>query len=129
VVQDGPLIYVIDDNPHVTRGLGKVLESAGFKPVLCHRGSEALQKIKSQIPAAAIVDIHLPDISGLALTTTLRNLLGDSVPIIILSGDTSIATINALPHVGATYFFAKPVRGEYLVERVKEWLAEAESAV
>jgi len=48
--------------------------------------------------------------------------LGPQTPLVILSGDTSIQTINSLPHVGATYFFPKPIQGIQLVERLKEWI-------
>jgi len=56
------------------------------------------------------------------LTRRLRDLLGPAAPLVILSGDTSLETLNSLPHVGATYFFPKPVRGAELVARLREWL-------
>jgi FixJ family two-component response regulator len=52
----------------------------------------------------------------------LRDLLGPDVPIIVLSGDTSMPMLNSLPHVGATYFFSKPVNAQQLVERLNEWV-------
>jgi DNA-binding response OmpR family regulator len=73
--------------------------------------------------AAAVVDIHLPDLSGLVVSQKLREILGPQTPIIVLSGDTSMTTLNSLPHVGATYFFSKPVNASYLLERMKQLLA------
>ena len=49
-----------------------------------------------------------------------REILGPDTPIIVLSGDTSMPTLNSLPHVGATYFFSKPVNAAHLLERLKE---------
>ena len=45
-------------------------------------------------------------------------------PIVILSGDASMEVLNSLPHVGATYFFRKPVSGAMLVEHFRERLAD-----
>ena len=69
-----------------------------------------------------MIDIHLPDISGLVLSTKLREKYGPDLPIIIVSGDTSMEMIRSLPHVGATYFFPKPINAEYLLERLREWI-------
>jgi DNA-binding response OmpR family regulator len=59
----------------------------------------------------------------LILTQRLRTLWGDTTPIIILSGDHSLAMLNSLPHVGATYFFAKPVNPPMLLDRLRELMA------
>jgi len=56
------------------------------------------------------------------VTQKLRDFLGPNTPIIILSGDTSMETLNSLPHVGATYFFSKPVNSAHLVARMQEWV-------
>ena len=64
----------------------------------------------------------MPDISGLVVSQKLREMLGPDVPIIVLSGDTSMQMLNSLPHVGATYFFSKPVNASQLVERMREWV-------
>ena len=69
-----------------------------------------------------MVDLHLPDLSGLVVTQKLREKLGAETPIIILSGDTSMEMLNALRHVGATYFFSKPVNSTQLIDRLKQAL-------
>src|SRR5690242_13966801 len=99
-------IAIVDDNQAVTRALATLLKNQGFAPVAFNDGLSALAYAKENTPRAAIVDIHLPDISGLVLTQRLREHWGGGVPIVILSGDHSLATLNSLPHVGATYFFA-----------------------
>jgi DNA-binding response OmpR family regulator len=115
-------VLIIDDNRLITRALAVLLGKAGFETVVFHTGSEAIAYADGNIPAAAVVDIHLPDISGLILTTKLRQRFGEAVPIIVVSGDTSKETLGSLPHVGATYFFSKPVNGSHLIERLKEWI-------
>jgi len=63
--------------------------------------------------------------NGLVVAQKLRERIGPSGTIIILSGDTSLETLNSLPHVGATYFFSKPVSASKLVERLREWVPMA----
>jgi len=115
-------ILVIDDSDLMTRALHALLARAGFVVSVCNTGLAALRIATEEKPDAAIIDIHLPDINGLVLTRRLRDLLGPAAPLVILSGDTSLETLNSLPHVGATYFFPKPVRGAELVARLREWL-------
>ncbi len=100
-----------------------LLSRAGFHALVCNSGTDALAKSSGEI-SAAIVDIHLPDINGLTLSQRLRERLGPSTPIVILSGDNSMETIRALPDAGATHFFAKPVNGGRLIEQLKQWIAE-----
>jgi DNA-binding response OmpR family regulator len=117
-------ILIVDDNRTVTRALSKLVREAGFRPVACHSAAEAISQTEACSPFAAIIDIHLPDINGLVLSQKLRERLGPDAPIIVVSGDTSMETIKSLPHVGATYFFPKPVSAAMLIARLKELLDE-----
>ncbi|HET6247835.1 MAG TPA: response regulator [Tepidisphaeraceae bacterium] len=119
-------ILVVDDNAVVAAALARILENAGFNPTICHRGVDALEHVRAHPCAAALVDIHLPDLNGLVVAQKLREMLGPTTPIVIVSGDTSMEVINALPHVGATYFFSKPLNANDLLERMREWLAKAD---
>ena len=114
-------VLIVDDNPHVNKALAILLKQAGFIPIPCHRGVDALDYCSrvDHPPCAAVVDIHLPDISGLVLAQKLRARFGPATPIVVVSGDTSMETINSLSHVGATYFFPKPVSAAALVEELK----------
>jgi FixJ family two-component response regulator len=121
-----PCVLVVDDNKFMTRGLTLLFEEAGFGATAFNRGLEAIDYVISGVgarPSAAIIDIHLPDISGLVLSQRLREALGPTCPIIVLSGDGSMEVLNSLSHVGATYFFQKPVNSAALLERVRELVA------
>jgi DNA-binding response OmpR family regulator len=116
----GGNVLVVEDNFGVANALAGVIRRAGFDATACHSGADALDHCRSARPVAAVVDIHLPDFSGLVLANKLRGRLGDEVPIIIVSGDTSMDTLKSLAHAGATYFFSKPVNPNVLVARLKE---------
>ena len=113
-------ILIVDDDPLIGRAMRTVLGKAGFRAFVYRTAAEGLEHADSAI-AAAIVDIHLPDMNGLELSQQLRQRLGPDAPIFILSGDKSIDTIRQLPDAGATYFFAKPVNADVLIQRLMEW--------
>jgi FixJ family two-component response regulator len=120
-----PSILIVDDNAPTTRGLGGLFRQAGYLPNTFHRGIDAIAFAEQCRPAGAIVDVHLPDISGLLVSRRLREILGPNVPIVVLSGDTSMEVLNSLPHAGATYFFRKPVPAAMLLERFRGLMAGA----
>ena len=123
-------ILIVDDSEPTARALAALLAGNGYQTAVYHRGADALAGATSRVEAgdqfsAAIVDVHLPDLSGLVVSQKLRETLGPDVPIIVLSGDTSMPTLNSLSHVGATYFFSKPVNSNLLIQRLKEWVPTA----
>jgi DNA-binding response OmpR family regulator len=123
-------ILVVDDNRMVTRALSTLIRDAGYHAVACHNGADAMRAAETDgapTPAAAVVDIHLPDINGLVLSQKLRDRFGPHTPIVVVSGDTSMETIKSLPHVGATYFFPKPVNATLLMARLKELIENGAS--
>ena len=117
-------VLVVDDNQPTARALASLLNAANYDVAISYRGADAVEQARAASFAAAIVDIHLPDISGLVVSQKLRELLGPEVPIIVLSGDTSMQMLNSLPHVGATYFFSKPVNSHQLIGRLREWVPQ-----
>ena len=102
--------------------MSALLRNAGFDPIGCECGKDALERTNDFTPDAAVVDVHLPDINGLILAQKLRDRFGESTPIIVVSGDTSMETLKSLSHVGATYFFSKPINSGMLVERIRDLL-------
>jgi two-component system sensor histidine kinase RpfC len=121
-------IMLVEDNENVARALKRYLESKGYGAPVFFTGRSALAHIEHTKPAAAVVDLHLPDLSGLVLIQQLRAQLGETTPIVVLSGDVSMATINSLPHVGATYFFSKPVQPGALLERLEQLMGDEPAA-
>jgi FixJ family two-component response regulator len=120
-------ILVVDDNHATARGLGYLFRDAGYDPATFHEGLTALEHARDHRPSAAVIDIHLPDISGLILSQRLREILGPHAPIVVLSGDASMEVLNSLPHVGATYFFRKPVSGSMLLEHFRDLLEQSDA--
>jgi response regulator NasT len=117
-------VLVVDDNQIVTRSLMTLLRAEGFEPKTFQTGRPALDYIREHCPDIALIDIHLPDISGLELSRELRKIHGNQLPIIIFSGDSSIDTLRSLPDAGATFFLSKPVNVPHLIESLRQYAKE-----
>jgi len=115
-----PAILIVDDSLPLARGLAALLKHAGYRTTAFTEGLSAIEFARNEKPAGAVIDVHLPDISGLILSQRLREELGPTAPIVVLSGDSSMEVLNSLPHVGATRFFRKPVSAASLVEHFRE---------
>ena len=119
-----PRILIIDDSEPTATALAAVLRRADYQTAVAYRGNDGLRQARGGSFDAAVVDIHLPDLSGLVVSQKLREILGPHTPIIVLSGDTSMQMLNSLPHVGATYFFSKPVNSQHLIACMREWVPQ-----
>lgn len=113
-------ILVVDDSLPTARALAELLMREGFEVAVYTNGTDAMAYLNIGKPSAAVVDIHLPDISGLEITQHLRALHGPDIPIIVISGDSSMGNIASLSVVGATYFYSKPVKVSDLLLRIRE---------
>ena len=115
-------ILIVDDNEPTTRALAELLLREGYEAAAFTKGTDALAYLDVGAPSAAVIDIHLPDMSGLAICRLIRAKLGRDLPIIIFSGDNSIETLNELAVIGIAHFFNKPVRASELLQRIREIL-------
>jgi two-component system response regulator MtrA len=115
-------VLIVDDDVPTARAMQELLCRAGFDASTCYEGTAAVARARELKPAALLLDIHLRDVSGLVLVHQLREVVGADVPIIMVSGDTSMETLNSLPHVGATYFLSKPMTADTLIAHVRERL-------
>jgi two-component system KDP operon response regulator KdpE len=118
-----PRVLVVDDEPQIVRALKVVLREAGFEAVPAETGSEALDLAAVRPPDAAIVDLVLPDLDGIAVTRTLRE--WSEMPILVLSavGDEE-QKVRAL-EAGADDYITKPFGARELIARLNAALRRA----
>jgi DNA-binding response OmpR family regulator len=102
-------ILVIEDDSMLSTSLKKGLTLEGFSPELVGDLSSARLALRSTDSFAAIVlDINLPDGSGLDLLTELRKKSGSDIPVLLLTAQNTTATkVNALD-IGADDYLSKP---------------------
>jgi two-component system KDP operon response regulator KdpE len=111
-----PRVLVVDDEPQIVRALKVVLREAGFEAVPAETASQALDLAAVRPPDAAIVDLVLPDIDGIAVTRTLRE--WSQMPILVLSAvgeeEQKVLALEA----GADDYITKPFGTRELVARL-----------
>jgi two-component system, OmpR family, KDP operon response regulator KdpE len=122
-VSEGARVLVCDDEPQILRALKVILRDAGYQPVLAISGEEALNQAAVKPPAAAILDLMLPDIDGVEVTKRLRE--WSEMPIIVLSAvGEEEAKVRALA-AGADDYVTKPFGPPELVARLEAVLRRA----
>src|SRR5437773_8667832 len=106
-------ILVVDDEKMIRWSLGEALRGWGFEPIEAETGSGALAAFEAESPAAILLDINLPDASGLEVLRKIRQRQPDAVAIMITANVLVDETIGAL-RGGAYDFIGKPINLEEL---------------
>ena len=117
-------ILIVDDQPSVRFGLRNLLEAEGWRAFEAENGQQALSIITEQSPQLILLDLRLPDTSGLDLLPRIRA-IDDEVPIIILTAHGTIeAAISALKS-GAENFLTKPFDPDSLLILINRMLEQS----
>jgi two-component system, NtrC family, response regulator AtoC len=106
-------ILVVDDEKMIRWSLGEALRGWGFEPVEADTAGAALTAFDAEPPAAILLDINLPDASGIDVLRRLRQRQSDAVVIMITANVLVDETIAAL-RGGAYDFIGKPINLEEL---------------
>jgi len=112
-----PVILVVDDEESYRDALSVALEREGFRVVTAADGAEALEQFERSQPSLVLLDVMLPQMSGIDVCRELRT--RSQVPIIMVTArDGEIDAVVGL-EVGADDYVTKPFRLRELVARVR----------
>jgi two-component system KDP operon response regulator KdpE len=118
-----PDVVIIDDEIQIRRLLRVTLESGGFVVRDCDCGQVGLSEIAFRRPDIVVLDLGLPDISGVDVLKRLRE--WTQVPVLILSvrghEDDKVAALDA----GADDYLTKPFNGREMLARLRVMLRHA----
>ena len=113
----GERVLVVDDEPQIVRALETTLRGAGYEVDTAVTGEGALTQAAARVPEAVILDLVLPDRSGIDVCRELRS--WTQIPIVVLSavGDErdKVAALDA----GADDYVTKPFGIEELLARLR----------
>jgi len=115
-------ILVVDDDAPNRAVLGIVCAARGHTVIEAGSGADALAAAAARRPDLILLDIGLPDVSGLEVCRRLRG-AGVEAPILMLSGHADPADLALARRLGADGYLAKPYAVRELVDRVEEHLA------
>jgi CheY-like chemotaxis protein len=112
-----PRVLIVDDNAELLGLLVTVFEDAGYDVSQTQRAKPALEKIKTEKPDVAVVDILLPDLIGYEVAGALRQA---KVPFVLMTGvfKGGRHSLDAVSRHGASGYFEKPFEIEHLVEKI-----------
>jgi two-component system KDP operon response regulator KdpE len=123
MADDKELILLIEDEPQMRRFLRITLQSNGYRLVETETGNDGLIQAASRNPDVVLLDLGLPDMDGLEVTTRLRE--WTQMPIIIISArEQEQDKVKALD-AGADDYLTKPFDAGELLARIRVALRHA----
>lgn len=112
--EDRPTLLLVDDDVTFCSVLAKALEKRGFQVTVAHSVAAALDDAQDSAPEYAVVDLRMPEQSGLTLVSRLKA-LDEHTKIVVLTGFASIATAVEAIKLGAEYYLTKPADADDIV--------------
>ena len=120
---DAYTVLVVDDEPPIRRFLRTSLGAAGYRMIAAENAAEAIAMLLAESPDVVILDLGLPDKSGLEVIADIRQ--RSPVPIIVLSArDDERSKVEALD-LGADDYVSKPFGMAELIARLRAALRHA----
>ena len=110
----GRVVYVVDDDSGVRQSLSSLLRSVGLRVETFGSAHEFLASSRADVPSCLVLDVRLPDGSGLDVPDELNN-LDLPLPIIFITGHGTIPMSVRAMKSGALEFLTKPFRDEDLL--------------
>ena len=112
-------ILIIDDESDMCWALSRVFEDAGYKAITAVNGKEALIKVEKEEPELVILDVKLPDMSGIEVLSTIKKVKPEIVVIMISAYGTEEIRKEA-ERIGAYDFIDKPFSVEGILLTVRK---------
>ncbi len=113
-----PVVFVVDDDPDVRAALRRLVHSVGFDVETFTSAREFLSAKRARAPGCVILDVRLPDLSGLNLQEKLTGADID-LPIIFITGYGDIPMTVRAMKAGALDFLTKPFRDQELLDAIQ----------
>jgi two-component system response regulator FixJ len=115
-------IFVVDDDPAVRDAVSVVLSQAGYFVSSFPDGASLLEALGSHSTDCLLIDVHMPERSGLDIMRELRQRSFEA-PILVMSGQGNIPMAVEAIKGGATDFLEKPLSADVLLTRLSELIA------
>ncbi|MFN9740288.1 MAG: response regulator, partial [Pseudomonadota bacterium] len=114
--EPAPEVLVVDDSLSVRRALQQLFEDNGFRVRIARDGLEALDQLKSRVPALVVVDLEMPRMNGLDLTAYLRSQdTTRGLPVVMVTSRTAETHRRLAIQAGVDEMMTKPFGDEALL--------------
>ncbi len=117
-------VMVVEDNPTTIKLLSFLLEKKNYEVFICENGKKALEVVESIMPDLILMDVMMPEMDGIEVTTKIRkNPKIAKIPIIMLSAlGQEIEVMKGLQS-GADGYVVKPFDSQSLLKLISEKLS------
>ncbi len=105
---DGEKILIVDDEKVIRWSLRQKCEKWGYQPLEAATGGEGLRLAESESPDVVLLDVRLPDVSGVEVLQKLKQ-SGDARAVIMITADPQLDDVKAAIKLGAYDFIGKPL--------------------
>lgn len=117
--EESPVVLIIEDDPATAELYSVLFDQSGLQTVVAHDSSTAQDYLRSAQPDALVLDVMMPDESGLELCRSLRSSPHYAdVPVIMVSALARQEDVQAGLEAGASAYLSKPVSPGMLTETV-----------
>ena len=108
-------VFVVDDDPSVRIGIGRLLSAAGYNVRIFSNANEFIGFFNTSVSACLILDVSMP---GMSIEEFVAEILqmSNTIPIIVITADDDKETRKAAQRINAVGFFRKPVDGSALLD-------------
>ena len=107
--EQAPVVFIVDDDQAVRDSLRLLLKSVGLNPLTLGSAREFLTAYDPAHPGCVVLDVRMPQMSGLEVQEQL-NLRGATIPVIFITGHGDIPMAVEAMQAGAFDFLQKPFR-------------------
>ncbi|HXS88505.1 MAG TPA: response regulator transcription factor [Steroidobacteraceae bacterium] len=118
-----PVIYIVDDDDGMRRALTVLMTTVGYQPAAFARPAEFLAKYDPNQASCLVLDVRMPEMSGLEVQQQL-NRNGAMLPVILITGHGDIPMAVQAMKDGAFDFLQKPFRDQDLLDRINAALKQ-----
>ena len=116
--QATPVVFVVDDDVSVRESLEAMIDFAGLRAETYACAQDFLRRPRARVPSCLVLDVSLPDLSGLALQNLIASERTD-MPIIFISGYGDVPTTVRAMKAGAVEFLTKPFDDQVLLDAIR----------
>ena len=114
-----PTVVVVDDDVSVRESLELMIQEEGWHPALFDSAEAFLARLPTLVPSCLVLDVNLPDLSGLDIQERISH-EKSSAPIIFITGYGDIPTSVRAMKAGAAEYLTKPLDDELVIRAIRE---------
>src|SRR5882724_10282034 len=123
------MILVADDNEDNLQIISRILQANGFEVMVERNGKDALERARQARPELIVMDVMMPEMSGMEVLEKLRESPQTSrIPVILLTAMSQNDDVIAGYQIGADYYMTKPYTSKELLYGVRLVLGRNPSA-